>query len=138
MAVAAVALGALAGWTLLSATWSDSLARALPEYTRALLYALTLVLFGLLPFDSRRIRWMLYGLAAAIVAICAAGLVARLLPHAILDPALAEKDRLGYPLTYWNSLGLVAGVGIVLSGHLACSERIPGSLACSAPPRSHC
>ncbi len=54
--MAAVALGGLALWTLLSATWSDSLARALPEYTRALLSALTLVPFGLMSFDVRRIR----------------------------------------------------------------------------------
>ena len=124
-AVAIVAIGALAAWALLSAHWSGSMARALPEYTRVLLYALTLAFFGLMRYDARRIRWMLYGLAAAIVGICAAGLVARLLPHVILDPALAEKERLGYPLTYWNSLGLLAGIGIVLCGHLACDDRGP-------------
>ncbi len=125
-AVATVALGALAAWTLLSAGWSGSPARALPEYTRVLLYALTLAFFGMMRYDVRRIRWMVYGLAAAIVAVCAVGLVARLLPQVIFDPALAEKERLGYPLTYWNSLGLLAGIGIVLCGHLACSDRDPG------------
>lgn len=121
--VAAVALGGLAAWTLLSSSWSDSVARALPEYSRALLYALTLVLFGLLPFDARRIRWMVYGLAAAIVAICAAALTARLLPHAIFDPTLVHEHRLGYPLTYWNALGILSCVGVVLCAHLACGTR---------------
>ena len=125
LVVSVVAFGAFTGWVLLSADWSDSAARALPEYVRALLYGLTLVLFGLLPFNARRIRWMLYGFAAAIVAICIAGLIARTLPEVILDPALREKDRLGYPLTYWNSMGLLAGLGIVLCGHLACSTRDP-------------
>ena len=126
LAVAVVSMGGLAAWTLLSADWSDSMARALPEYTRALLYALTLLLFGLLPFDARRVRWMVYGLAAAIFAVCVTSVIARTLPHVIFDSALAGKeDRLGYPLTYWNTLGLLAGVGIVLCGHLACSSRDP-------------
>lgn len=124
-AIAAVALAAFAGWVLLSANWSDSTVRALPEYARVLLYGLTLVLFSLISFDARRIRWMLYGFAAAIVGICIAGLIARTLPEVILDPALLEKDRLGYPLTYWNALGLLAGLGVILCGHLACSTRDP-------------
>ncbi len=95
LCLAVVALGGLAAWTLLSANWSDSMARVLPEYTRALLYVLTLVFFGLLPFDVKRVHWMLYAFATAIVVICTAGLIARLLPQVILDPALAEKDRLG-------------------------------------------
>ena len=123
LVVVAVALGGLAAWTLLSSNWSDSAARALPEYTRALLYALTLVLFGLMPFDARRIRWMVYGLAAAAVVICATALIARLLPHVIFDPTLVHKHRLGYPLTYWNALGILSCVGVVLCVHLACSTR---------------
>ena len=124
-AIAVAATGAFAAWILLSANWSDSMARALPEYTRALLYALTLLFFGLLPFDARRVRWMLYAFALTVVAICTAGLIARLLPEVIHDSGLVEKDRLGYPLTYWNSLGLLAGIGILLCGHLACSTRDP-------------
>ena len=38
LALAAGALAAYAVWTLLSATWSDSTARALLEFNRALLY----------------------------------------------------------------------------------------------------
>ena len=34
-----------------------------------------------------------------------------------------EQGRLSYPLEYWNSLGLLAGLGIVLSGHFACASR---------------
>ena len=123
--VVAVALGAFAAWTLVSAGWSDADSRALREYTRVLLYLFVFGLFGMLPFDSRRVRFMAYGLAAAIVVICAAAVVARTLPNLILDPALVDDDRLGYPLTYWNALGLVAAVGVVLCGHLTCSTRDP-------------
>ena len=34
-----------------------------------------------------------------------------------------ESDRLSYPLDYWNALGLLAGLGIILSGHFACASR---------------
>ncbi len=66
---------------------------------------------------------MLYDLATATVAICAAGLIVRTLPpHVIFDPALTEKDRIGYPLTYWNALGLAAPGS---RGPLACSGPEP-------------
>jgi tetratricopeptide (TPR) repeat protein len=121
--VAVVAMAGLAGWTLLSSNWSDSLSRALPAYSRALLYGLVLVFFGLLPFNPRRVRWMVYGLASAVVVICAAALTARLLPHTIFDPTLVREYRLGYPLTYWNALGILSCVGVVFCAHLACSTR---------------
>jgi hypothetical protein len=121
IAVAAMAL--FAGWTLLSANWSDSVARALPAYSRALLYGLFLLFFGTLPFDPRRIRWMVYGIAAAIVIVCGTALIARLLPEVILDPALVKESRLAYPLTYWNALGILACIGTVLCTHISCSTR---------------
>ncbi len=99
------------------------MARALPEYSRALLYGLMLLFFGTLPFNVRRIRWMVYGIAAAVVAICTAALIARLLPHVIFDPTLVNEHRLGYPVTYWNALGILGCVGVVLCAHLACSTR---------------
>jgi O-antigen ligase len=123
LVVAVTAMGLLAGWTLLSANWSDSVARAFAPYSRALLCGLLLFFFGTLPFSHRRIRWMLYGVAAAIVVICGAALIARLLPETIFDSALVGETRLAYPLTYWNALGLISCVGTVLCAHLACSTR---------------
>ncbi|MGH2350984.1 MAG: O-antigen ligase family protein, partial [Chloroflexota bacterium] len=121
--VAVAAIGGLATWTLASSDWSGTPVRAMIEYTRVLLYALTLILFGLLPFSLRRIRWMLYGLAVASVVVCGIALIARTLPEIIFDRNLHDEDRLGYPLNYWNALALQAGIGIVLCGHLACSVR---------------
>ena len=123
VAVAAVAMACFCAWTLLSSDWSHVMGRAFPEYSRALLYGLTLLFFGMLPFNVRRVRWMVYGVAAAAVAICAAALIARLLPHVIFDPTLVNEHRLGYPLTYWNALGILACIGAVLCVHLACSTR---------------
>jgi O-Antigen ligase len=121
--VAVVAMAGLAGWTLLSSEWSDSAARTYPGYSRALFYGLVLLFFGSIPFEARRVRWMTYGLAAAIAVICGAAMTARLLPEVIFDVSLVSETRLAYPLTYWNALGMIACVGVVLCGHLACSTR---------------
>jgi O-antigen ligase len=123
LALTLVLLGALAAWTFVSKDWSHSPARAMAEYDRVLLYLLTLAVFASLGFSARRARWMLYGTAAAIVAVCAAGFMARTLPQVVTYSTDVHPERLSYPLTYWNSLGLLAAVGIILCGHLACSTR---------------
>src|SRR5688500_2975842 len=123
LGVAIAAIGGLAAWTLVSSDWSGTPVRSILEYTRVLLYALTLILFGLLPFSIRRLRWMLYALAAATVVVCGLALIARTLPEVIFDPGLNEYDRLGYPLNYWNGLGFGAALGAVVCVHLACSAR---------------
>jgi hypothetical protein len=125
LAVAVGAMAALAGWTLLSATWSGSLARALPPFAEAVLYGLALFCFGSFPFNPTRTRTMAYGVAAAIVVVCIAALTARLLPGVIHDPRLDVEQRLGYPLTYWNALGILACVGLILCFHCAAAARGP-------------
>ena len=114
LGVAIAAIAGLAAWTLASSDWSGTAVRAMLEYTRVLLYALTRVLFGLLPFSRRRVRWMVYGLAAAAVAVCGVALVARTLPEVLFDEGLVYGDRLSYPLGYWNALAFMAGLGTVL------------------------
>ena len=121
--ISAAALGAFAAWALASSGWSDSPARALPEYTRALCYLAALVLFGLMPYSARRIRWMVYGLALSIVAVCTVSFLSRTAPDLVSGMGRLESDRLSYPLDYWNALGLLAGLGIILSGHFACASR---------------
>ncbi len=121
--ISAAALGGFAAWALASSGWSDSPARALPEYTRALCYLAALVLFGLMPYSARRIRWMVYGLALSIVAVCAVSFLSRTAPDLVSGMGRLQSDRLSYPLDYWNALGLLAGIGIILSGHFACASR---------------
>ena len=98
-------------------------ARAIPEYTRALGDPAALVFFGMLPFSAQRVRLMAYGLAAAIVFVCAAAFLSRTVPDAVSGLGELQSGRLSYPLDYWNSLGLLAGLGIVLCGHFACASR---------------
>jgi len=125
LVIVAAALGLFVAWTLLSAFWSDAPARAMIEFDRALAYWLALVLCASFPRDPERIAWALRGLAAAIVIVCAAGFITRTLPELWpLDESLSEA-RLSYPLTYWNSVGLMSALGLVLCLHLAASEREP-------------
>ena len=125
LVVAVVALGCFAAWTLASAGWSDAPGRARVEYDRALLYGLTLVLFATVGYSARRLSLALYGVAAAIVAACVTSLAAVLLPEVAEVVVTFHPDRLSHPLTYWNALGIFAGVGVILCGHLATSDRHP-------------
>ncbi|MEJ7797197.1 MAG: O-antigen ligase family protein [Solirubrobacteraceae bacterium] len=121
--VGACLLGLFALWTLISSAWSHAPARAIVEYDRALLYALAFVLLGSWGRTPGRLRWMVRGIAAGAFAVCACALITRLLPDVWqIAPELAD-DRLSYPLTYWNSLGLLAALAFVVSFALASDDR---------------
>lgn len=117
--VVAAALGGLSLWALASQLWSDAPARALVEGQRVLMYALVFVLFGSMARRLRDMRWMVRGVALALVAICVIALITRLLPDVWSAPENPAGDRLSFPLTYWNALGLVGAVALVFCLHLA-------------------
>ena len=120
---AAACLALLAAWTIASATWSDAAARAVVEYDRVLLYLLGFLLVGAIGRTPERLRWVVRGIALAAFVTCLCGLVTRLAPDVwSIDPGLAE-GRLSYPLGYWNALGLLAAIGIVMSFALTSDDR---------------
>jgi len=125
LGVAAGALAAFAVWTLLSGTWSDSTSRALLEFNRALLYLAALALFGLTIRQGRQLQWLVWGLAAGIVVVCTIALTTRLLPNVWPIDFNLANDRLSYPITYWNALGLLASVGSIFC--LQAATRARGS-----------
>ncbi len=131
-------LGLFALWTLLSGLWSDAPGRALLEFDRVLVYLVGTLLFGSFVRSAARVRWMLRGLALAIFAVCTSGLVTRLLPDLWPISGTIADNRLSYPLTYWNSLGLIAAVGIVLCFHFTSSRSEPPAArvlgAAAVPP----
>ncbi len=124
-------------WTLASAAWSGAPWRALVEFDRTLLYLLALSLFGSLALAAARGRFMMRGIAVAIGVVCLAALLARLLPGLYpLTPRLGDYG-LAYPVTYANSLGLLAVLGLLLCLHLTSDADEPplGSvLAAAAVP----
>jgi O-antigen ligase len=122
----ALALGALALYALLtltSAAWSHSLGRALFEFDRAWMYLLIFVLFGSVRASEQSLRWLIRGLVLGASVVCVAGLTSRVLPHVWRTAPNVANERLSYPVTYWNALGLLAALGIVLAFHLACDPR---------------
>jgi hypothetical protein len=127
-AATGVALALFAGWVLLSGTWSHSPARALTELDRALLY---LVVFGVFACAGRsglraRALVTLLALGAALVAV--AGLAAWLAPHDLVISSTFERRRMSWPTGYWNTTGLMAGLGAVWCLHLASADREPLAL----------
>lgn len=134
---AAAALALFMLWTLVSGGWSHAPARALAEADRALLYLCALLLFGTLGGGADRLRWILRGLALAAVVVCAAALATRLLPGVWPIDYTSLSPRLSYPVTYWNALGLLATLGVILCFGMTCGEREPRAvrvLACAAIP----
>jgi len=132
VAIAGLALYAL--MTLASAAWSHSSSRALIEFDRAWLYLLILLLFATIRPSARNLRWFLRGLVLGIAIVCLAGLISRVLPDVWHTAPNVANERLSYPVTYWNTLGLLAALGIVLALHLACtlSERRPVQVLAAA------
>jgi O-Antigen ligase len=135
--LAIAALGLYTLMTLLSASWSHASARALIEFDRAWLYLLILVLFGSVRASTQDLRWLIRGLVIGACAVCFAGLISRVLPNVWHTAPGVANERLSYPVTYWNALGLLAALGIVLAFHLTCSlgeRRIARVLAAAVVP----
>jgi hypothetical protein len=128
LVVGTAALAALAVWTLASSAWSDAPGRAMLEFSRDLAYLLAVVAFGCAAFRPERFAQTVRFLALGIFVVCGAGLITRVLPDVwAIKPGLAT-DRLSYPLTYWNALGLLAGLGTVLAFHLTSSAGEPRTI----------
>lgn len=123
-AVAAGALALLGAWMLLSSGWSNAPGRAVVEFDRLLAYLLVLVLCASLAPRESRLSWALRGVALAIGVVCVVALITRLRPDIYANPG-SGYGRLDYPITYWNGLAILAGLGGVVGLHLSASDREP-------------
>ncbi|HYH59623.1 MAG TPA: O-antigen ligase family protein [Thermoleophilaceae bacterium] len=117
------ALALFGAWAIISTSWSDAPARAVVEFDRVLLYTLTLALLGTLPRTAATARTVLAGIATAAAFVCVAGLLTRILPDALPIEPNVLAQRLSYPITYWNGLGLLAALAIVFATHFAASAK---------------
>jgi hypothetical protein len=132
LALASGALALYAAWTLVSVAWSHAPARAFVEFDRALLYLLVLVVCGSTPTRQRDLSRLLLGVTAALCAICVAGLLSRLLPDLVEASPNIIGERLSFPLTYWNAMGIASTLALVLLTHLAASGAEPRAVRVGA------
>lgn len=124
--LALVGLTSLTLWTGLSGTWSPLPAVARMDVERDVLYVGLLGLGILAAGSGRRSPWLLGGVAGAMAVVVLLALASRLAPGLVpSDPPFGAAYRLAYPLGYWNALGAVAAMLVVLATGLAAEERLP-------------
>jgi hypothetical protein len=122
----AALMGAFGIWVALSATWSLTPAGSWREVERMLVYV---SLAATLAFVLRRrdAPALAGGVLAGSVAVAGYALATRLFPdrfETFDSPTLPY--RLAEPIGYWNSLGLLAAMGILLGlGAVAHGRRLP-------------
>ena len=131
--VFAGALAALVAWVALSAAWSLSAPRSVLEAERGVVYiAGAAALLLLARRDST--PWIAGGVLAAVTGVSAYALATRLFPDRF-GYDLETGYQLARPLGYWNALGFLAAVGIVLALSFAATHgRLAPPAAAAALP----
>lgn len=139
--LALVALGlfaVFAVWVLISIRWASDAERAFAQFNQVALYvavlALAIVLARLVPA-----RVVVGGVALALSAVAAVALVSRFFPSTfgaspgahLLQPL---KDRLSFPLGYWNGLGIEVALAFPLLIAIMTSRRSRPAAALAALP----
>lgn len=118
--LALIGLALLAAWTLLSFTWAPVAGRAYHAGQLAVLYAGVLLAAVALLRTPRLQRAVEPALAAGVLIVVGYGLSGRLVPGLLhFARSVSAQGRLEQPLTYWNAMGEVAAIGVVLAARLA-------------------
>jgi O-Antigen ligase len=125
-------LALLAGWTALSQGWAPLAGPAARDVERDLLY-LAAFLAACAAFRAGGGRVVEPALAAGTLVVVGYGLAGRLLPGLVrLDSSARAGGRLEQPLTYWNAMGALAAIGVVLCVRLAGDATRPARLRAAA------
>jgi cytochrome c-type biogenesis protein CcmH/NrfG len=111
-------LVAFAAWTAVGVSWSASSERSVEEVGRVLIFVGVMAL-SLAGQDREALRRTVRSVGAAIAVVGVLALLSRLEPSWF--PAQqtgtflsAARDRLAYPLNYWNGLAALMALGIPL------------------------
>lgn len=113
-------LALLAVWTAVSATWAPVRDAAVDDVQRVALYLGALVAAAALLRADRALRALEPAALVGILAMASFGMSDRLFPWLLtLDRHFVAQLRLEQPLTYWNAMGLVCAMGLVLAARLA-------------------
>jgi hypothetical protein len=139
--LALIGLAGLASWTAVSVSWAPLDDAAWATFERDALYLGALVaVTALLTRATGAARVVEPALAAGALVVVGYGLLGRLLPDIVhATPSASAGGRLDQPLTYWNAMGALAAVGLVLCTRIAGdAERRSAALraaaaACAVP-----
>jgi O-antigen ligase/polysaccharide polymerase Wzy-like membrane protein len=137
------ALALLAGyavWTGLSTIWARYVESAVHDTDRVGMYVGAFALSLAVMREPRVRRAAPEVLLAGVLVVSLYSLAGRLLPHVVHEHVTSA--RLSQPLTYWNSLGMFTGFGVLLGvavagdrtrarswRALACAAAVPCGLA---------
>lgn len=134
-------LAAFVAWTALSLAWTESVDKTWADLARVLGYlgAFGLVLAIRGPGDGRRI---VGAVAGAVLLVAVVGLLSRLHPSWFPDAGQTavflgdSRERLSYPLNYWNGLAAMIAIGLpaLLSVATAARAQALRVLAAAALP----
>ena len=121
-------LAAFVAWTALGLTWTESVERTSADLARVATY---LAVFALALFarDREGARRVVAAVGAGIVFVAAIALLSRL--HPAWFPAgdqtaqflASNRERLSYPLHYWNGLAALIAIGLPLVLQVATRAR---------------
>ena len=124
-------LAAFVGWTGLSALWTSSTTQTVLTVEQTLVYALAAVaVVGVVRAGSY--RGLVWGVWAGSTSACLYGLVTRLAPERFPALDAATGGRLTAPVGYWNGLGLLAAMAVLLALGLAAHGRPLLAIAAAA------
>jgi hypothetical protein len=137
--LALTGLGLLAAWTLTSLAWAPIAGNAYHAGQRVILYAGTLLAAVALLSTPAVRRPVEPALALGALVVIGYGLSERLLPGLLhFARSTSAQGRLEQPLTYWNAMGEVAALGLVLAIRVAGDRsRVRGlrvAAACACGP----
>ena len=132
-------LAALAAWTTLSLTWAPLAGTAYHDGQRVIMYAGALVAACALLRDRGALRAVEPAVAAGALVVIGYGISERLVPWALsFQRSLSAAGRLDQPLTYWNAMGELAALGLVVCARLAGDDtrsiRLRAAAAAAAAP----
>ena len=118
--LALIGLGLLGLWTLLSFTWAPIAGNAYHAGQRVILYAGALLAAAALLRQRTVQRAVEPVLALGALVVIGYGLSERMLPGLLsFSRSVSAQGRLEQPLTYWNAMGEVAALGLVLAVRVA-------------------
>jgi O-Antigen ligase len=131
--VALAGAAGLTAWTMLSLLWAPLATPAQDDVQRLLLYLGALIASAALLRGPGLPGAVEPALALGILVVIGYGLSERIVPGLVdLGASRTAAGRLEQPLTYWNAMGALAAIGVVMCARLAGDLARPAALNAAA------